>query len=203
MTPYKQLNSHKPDQGMVGDCFRTALGCVLDLPPSRVPHFCEDMDDSHWFEKVEAWLNENHRVHPVVISFKGPGSVREFVEVVGGGSNKHTYWLLSGTSRSKVQHSVVCRGPEIVWDPSPDETGVIGPNEDGSYEAIFFTPLVLQRRFKEECRGMHEGRLGAWHGSAWPVRWILASPRATVAAQPARTVPGAASPAPPGRPAAS
>ena len=65
------------------------------------------------------------------------------------------------------------------------------------------TFLVLQRRFKEECRGMHEGRLGAWHGSAWPVRWILASPRATVAAQPARTVPGAASPAPPGRPAAS
>ena len=63
--------------------------------------------------------------------------------------------------------------------------------------------LVLQRRFKGECRGMHEGRLGAWHGSAWPVRWILASPRATVAAQPARTVPGAASPAPPGRPAAS
>ena len=43
---------------------------------------------------------------------------------------------------------------------------------------------------------MHEGRLGAWHGSVWPVRCILASPPATAATQPARTVPGAAFPAP-------
>ena len=38
---------------------------------------------------------------------------------------------------------------------------------------------------------MHEGRLGAWHGSAWPVRYYPAYPRATAAAHPARTVPGA------------
>ena len=51
--------------------------------------------------------------------------------------------------------------------------------------------------------GRHEGRLDAWHGSVWPARCILASPPATAAVQPARTVPGAASPAPPGRPAVS
>ena len=49
--------------------------------------------------------------------------------------------------------------------------------------------------------GRHEGRLDAWHGSVWPARCILASPPATAAVQPARTVPGAASPAPPGTPA--
>ena len=65
------------------------------------------------------------------------------------------------------------------------------------------TSLVLQRRFKEGRVGRHEGRLGAWHGSVWPARCILASPPATAAVQPARTVPGAASPAPPGRPAVS
>ena len=59
--------------------------------------------------------------------------------------------------------------------------------------------LVLQRRFKEGCLGMYEGRLGAWHGSVWPVRCILASPPATAAAHSARTAPGAAFPAPPGR----
>ena len=47
---------------------------------------------------------------------------------------------------------------------------------------------------------MHEVRRGAWHGSTWLVRYYPAYPRATAAAQPARTVPGAASPAPPGRP---
>ena len=63
--------------------------------------------------------------------------------------------------------------------------------------------LVLQRRFKVGCPGRHKVRRGAWHGSAWPVRYYPAYPRSTAAAQPARTVPGAASPAPPGRPAAS
>ena len=60
--------------------------------------------------------------------------------------------------------------------------------------------LVLQRRFKEGCPGMYEGRLGAWHGSVWPVRCVTAYPPATAATHPGRTVPGAASPAPPGTP---
>ena len=58
-------------------------------------------------------------------------------------------------------------------------------------DSLLVVVLVLQRRFKEECPGMHEGRLGAWHGSAWPVRYYPAYPRATAAVQPARTVPGA------------
>ena len=47
---------------------------------------------------------------------------------------------------------------------------------------------------------MREGRLGAWRGRAWLVRYYSAFPRATAAAHPARTVPGAAFPVPPGRP---
>ena len=61
--------------------------------------------------------------------------------------------------------------------------------------------LVLQRQFREGCLGMHEGRRGASHGSGWHPRCVLASPPATAAVQRARTVPGAASPAPPGTPA--
>ena len=63
--------------------------------------------------------------------------------------------------------------------------------------------LVLQRLFKEGCAGMGEVRLGAWRGSAWPVRYYPAYPRATATTHPTQTVPGAAFPAPPGRPAAS
>ena len=63
--------------------------------------------------------------------------------------------------------------------------------------------LVLQRRFREGCGVMPAWRLGAWRGSAWPVRCCPAYPPATAATLQVRTVPGAASPAPPGRPAAS
>ena len=62
---------------------------------------------------------------------------------------------------------------------------------------FFRSLLVLQRRFKEGCAGRHEVRRGAWHGSAWPVRYYPASLPATAATQPARTVPWAAIPAPP------
>ncbi len=81
--------------------------------------------------------------------------------------------------------------------PSSQEECRLAPN--GGSPEIPDSRLVLQRRFKEECPGMYEGRLGAWHGSVWPVRCILASPPATAAAHSARTVPGAAFPAPPGR----
>ena len=76
---------------------------------------------------------------------------------------------------------------------------IAGNVPEGSYRSL----LVLQRRFKEGCAGRHEVRRGAWHGSAWPVRYYPASLPATAATQPARTVPWAAIPAPPGRPAAS
>ncbi len=79
-------------------------------------------------------------------------------------------------------------------------------NRNGIHVSDMTNPdcwLVLQRRFKERYPGMREGRLGAWHGSAWLVRYYPAYPPATAAAHPARTVPGAAFPVPPGRPAAS
>ena len=63
--------------------------------------------------------------------------------------------------------------------------------------------LVLQRQFREGCGVMPAWRRGAWHGSVWPVRYCPAYPQATAATWLARTVPGAAFPAPPGRPAAS
>ena len=101
-------------------------------------------------------------------------------------------------------------------DETPVITGEAAPNyaENGTGPVATYSAtdpesatitwsLVVQRRFKEGCAGRHEVRRGAWHGSAWPVRYYPASLPATAATQPARTVPWAAIPAPPGRPAAS
>ena len=70
-------------------------------------------------------------------------------------------------------------------------------------QQLYAKVLVLQRQFREGCGVMPAWRRGAWHGSVWPVRYCPAYPQATAATQLARTVPGAAFPAPPGRPAAS
>ena len=41
MTPHKQLNRHRPEEGVFGDCYRTAIACLLDLRPQDVPHVAD------------------------------------------------------------------------------------------------------------------------------------------------------------------
>ena len=36
---YKQLHKHDPDNGVWGDCHRTAIGCLLDIEPELIPNF--------------------------------------------------------------------------------------------------------------------------------------------------------------------
>ena len=82
-------------------------------------------------------------------------------------------------------------------------SGTVATTTVGSPIVFNNTGLVLQRQFREGCGVMPAWRRGAWHGSVWPVRYCPAYPQATAATRLARTVPGAAFPAPPGRPAAS
>ena len=91
---------------------------------------------------------------------------------------------------------------------APGEKLGLNDDELASYDALETNDsavqvLVLQRQFREGCGVMPAWRRGAWHGSVWPVRYCPAYPQATAATRLARTVPGAAFPAPPGRPAAS
>src|SRR5690606_6329025 len=41
VTPCRQLLGHDPDNGIYGDCMRTSIAALLDLPPQEVPHFFE------------------------------------------------------------------------------------------------------------------------------------------------------------------
>ena len=108
--------------------------------------------------------------------------------------------------------------PDGVWlvqlasltDPSlvdREVTAISGPSDRDKKLLLVLDNcehlLVLQRQFREGCGVMPAWRRGAWHGSVWPVRYCPAYPQATAATRLARTVPGAAFPAPPGRPAAS
>ena len=67
---------------------------------------------------------------------------------------------------------------------------------DGEYRRGSF--LVLQRRVREECLPVPDRRRGASRVSAWLVRCALGCPPAIAAVHGVRTVPGAASLAPPG-----
>lgn len=140
MTPYKQLYRHNPEEGIWGDCHRTAIGCLLDIPPENVPHFMEGGKED-WHKAEEAWLREKGLKAFVVLFQADLDKVLEHLELM----NPKVYGLLGGMSRTGCGHSVVICGGEIVWDPSLNDSGIVGPMDDGFYWVTYFTPVNLTK----------------------------------------------------------
>lgn len=142
MTPQKQLSRHLPHEGIIGDCWRTTIACLLDLQPCQVPHFC---DGERWNDTIAAnsatrtWLR---RRGLDFIEYAMAGDLTDVLRSVGA-CNPSLYYLLGGTSRTGVNHSVICRDDCIVWDPSITDAGIVGPMDDGYYWITWLVPALL------------------------------------------------------------
>lgn len=151
MKPQKQLFSHRPHLGEIGDCHRTAIACLLDIEPQEVPHFGE-MD---WDPK-EQCFRENGDFHRYVkewLATRGLGTVdavysctlEELLKHLGH-INPNAYYLLGGWSGNRVNHTVIGCGGEIVWDPGIDNPGIVGPcKPDELFWVTYIVPLSLIR----------------------------------------------------------
>jgi len=155
MTPYKQLHLHRPAQGQIGDCWRTAIGCLLDLPPERVPHFVEpDFSDAQGCrERTLAWLGERGLTY---VEFAFQGDLHQVMTMMAG-VNPGTYYLVGGNSGNHVGHTVVACDDQIVWDTAIDNSGIVGPMDDGLYWLTLLVPLQLVKR---ELQPPHPTRTG-------------------------------------------
>lgn len=144
MTPYKQLNRHRPNEGVIGDCWRTAIGCLLDLPPDQVPHFC---DGDAWDKTdvanaaTRAWLLSRGYGF---VEFAFSGQLEQILQSIAANSPR-AYYLLGGNSRNGVGHVVICCDDGIVWDTSLDDSGIVGPGPDGFYWITFLVPAQIVR----------------------------------------------------------
>lgn len=137
----KQLFRHRPNIGEVGDCHRTAIACMLDLEPSLVPHFglafWEQPEKFH--AAFEEWLSgRGYRTVTVAYS-----CTLEEVLQAQGHFQADVRYLLGGRSRNGTNHTVVGRGGRVEWDPSIDDSGIVGPCLDGHYWVTWLTPLGL------------------------------------------------------------
>ena len=142
MTPHKSLIEHDPENGKWGDCFRTAIACLLDLPPDAVPHVCSGGDgtDADAMKAMEEWLSENHGLAIMSVTVVADiVSMDEALQYMGS-LNQNIYYLFVGKSRTGCVHNVVCLGGEIVHDPTPGDPGIVGPCDDGCYWFNFLTP---------------------------------------------------------------
>jgi len=139
MTPQKQLFGHDPTQGVYGDCARACVACLLDLPIEDVPHFAAKLindPDGNFNEEIEVYLLLQG-IAPISIAWKVE-DLQTLLDSVSH-NNKNIYYTLTGTSRTKVNHEVICLNNKIVFDPSLTDSGIVGPCADGFYWTTFFT----------------------------------------------------------------
>lgn len=136
---HTQLLQHDPDNGVWGDCMRTALACLLDLPCAQVPHFNDGGPDLPEFtRRIDAWLL---RIDKTI--FNIPYAVKDLNEVLAsfGRINPDRYYFVSGRSPRGADHIVVALNDQVLHDPHPDGGGLVGPCSDGYYWISILAPL--------------------------------------------------------------
>lgn len=158
MTPHIQLIRHDPENGLFGDCFRTVIACLLDMPPADVPHVYDAGATSDTARPViDAWLMERGLC---LISIVFPGDDLDQAMTTMKFLNPGVYYMLSGFSRTGCNHVVVCLDDKIVHDPSPAGAGIVGPvKEDGLYWFSFIGHSVC-RSVLTYCEGAADTATG-------------------------------------------
>jgi len=133
MIEFKQLNFHRPEEGLIGDCFRTCIGCLLDMPPESVPHFTElgdwKADTSLETQRLlNVWL-EQFNLRYIEYPLE---ATEETLQIY----LRHYFpdmYVHVGCSSKHGGHSVIRKNEDYIWDPSKDNSGCVGPMKDGYY----------------------------------------------------------------------
>lgn len=142
MIPLLQSKSHNPPV-QNGNCFRTAIACILELDPESIPHF-EDMQDE-WWQSIQDWAkSQGLEVVPTVFfDQEGGERIRISLDQLQEAKDRipKGWAVLSGKSpRYKSDHCVVAFDGEIVHDPFP---GAKPPYVEDVVDLISFVPLEV------------------------------------------------------------
>lgn len=131
MTPVKQLFRHEPENGIYGDCFRAVLASLLDVDLLQIPH--EHRAVALASEMPEhAWLADRGLMVALTAL---PGATYGMEEVLGWTATAYPgcHLMFAGTSKNDCNHVVIIRDGAIVWDPALDDSGIVGPCDDGNW----------------------------------------------------------------------
>ena len=129
MKYYKQLiDSHDPENGIYGDCFRTAVACILDKKPEEVPHVFSLEDDSLQDREMRVYLETiGYLILHTAFNIQPLETMLEYGHINMPGQ----LWILGGVSSQNNNHAVVCRNHKMIHDPHPCNEFLSGPSNDG------------------------------------------------------------------------
>ena len=138
---HHQSVRHDPSKGQGGDCFQTAIACVLGVDKSELPEMNgPEFDAEKQIATADAFLRtKGYRIIELTIV---SSSIDAALQWAGEASPDTVYIMTGGTSRGTC-HSVLCKGSSFLHDPLPDGNFLIGPEiETGTYSVIYIVPLV-------------------------------------------------------------
>ena len=121
MKPVEQTILHDPDKGVVGNCFAACLASLLEISLEDVPHFVETSPDA-WQKDLNQWLAARGLAF-VDVWCPNPTNFQWYVTEQLGHVG---FYILSGPSprHKDVDHAVIAKGGEIVFDPHPSKAGI-------------------------------------------------------------------------------
>jgi hypothetical protein len=151
---HTQLYRHEADKGQYGDCHRTAIACLLNIPVEDSPHFigeyerrkAADADDDsyNWQQHQEEWLNSLGYT-TVDVAYNGDCELSDLFHFMQA-RNPHALYLLGGTSPRGTNHTVIACGGGFFHDPHPDGGFLVGPMDNGMWEVTFILPLIMKEK---------------------------------------------------------
>jgi hypothetical protein len=124
----KQAFFHDPASGIQGDCYRTAIACVLGVDRDSVPHSHDEMTGPENEVFTDAWLRPQglRRIYIPVLGddFK---EVANAMYQRGGGLSV----IITGRGPRDVNHVIVVHGVDDFWCPTlgqvDEQVALIGP----------------------------------------------------------------------------
>lgn len=134
MTPDYCTVQHDPERGQYGDCLRACIASIMDLDTADVPHFADGgVDGDKAMARLRLWLNK-HGFAPFIAAWPGEITLSDLLQMHQTLNPDSVYVLFGGTGSG--DHCVVCRGGEIVHNPSWGGSHVIGPLSNGTWQAL-------------------------------------------------------------------
>lgn len=109
MIPVEQTMVWSPESPD-GNCFDACIASILECPIEEVPHYT----DPKWLQKYWYWLQDR-------------GWDLDYQLFREGEAPPEGYAILAVKSpRGPIEHAVVIKDGEIVWDPHPERALGVG-----------------------------------------------------------------------------
>lgn len=97
------------------------------MPPAEIPNFATG--EGGMIERLAEWLVPLGYA-PFVTMYPADVTIDELFEHIGS-NNPNGVYILIGATDSGENHTVVCKGDHIAWNPAWAGGGIVGPDVNG------------------------------------------------------------------------